>query len=71
MKFVEAENGPNDVICWHIVFTLYNADYALHVENNAVTAMRVGYKFDFVPCIALTVYLRSANFTDVRGMRAL
>ena len=53
MEFKEADAGP-DAICWRIVFKLNNKEYALHVDNNTVTALEVGYEFRFLPYILFT-----------------
>ena len=34
---------------WHLVFELEGTKYALHVENDTVTAIEVSYEFDYVP----------------------
>ena len=54
MKFKETDAGPEG-ICWRIVFTLDNKEYALHVDNNNVTALEVGYESRFLPYIIFTV----------------
>ena len=49
MKIKKAHDAGPDAICWRIVFTLNNKEYALHVDNNTATALEVGYQSRFLP----------------------
>ena len=53
MKLKRADDAGPGAICWRIVFTLNNKEYALHVDNNTVTALEVGYESRFLPYIFL------------------
>ena len=61
MKFKEAYDAGSGAICWRIVFTVNNKEYALHVDNNTVTALEVGYESRFLPYISLLALEMNRN----------
>ena len=54
MKIKKAHDAGPDAICWRIVFTLNNKEYALHVDNSTVIALEVGYQSRFLLYILFT-----------------
>ena len=46
------------------MFTLDSRKFALHVENDTVTAIELSYEFDSYPCVAFTGH-GYTNLSDV------
>lgn len=79
VKIKKAHDAGPDAICWRIVFTLNNKEYALHVDNNTVTALEVTDKnalekatyfvptksFAFQPFVAWEVGLSQGKYIAV------